>query len=82
MLSVRFEEGVPLLLAPDGADKRGPFSSGGKCRNRAGDSQESTCRSSGGSRVLLKALNLLKVGQTDYHADPSMSNTPKLSRFV
>ena len=56
VLSVRSEVGVSLLLAPTRADKRGPFSSSGKCRNTAGDSQESTCRSSGRSRVLLKAL--------------------------
>ena len=57
ILSVRFEAGVPLLQAPTGADKRlGPFSSSGVCRNTAGDPQESTRRSSGGSRVLLKAL--------------------------
>ena len=57
--SVRFEVGVSLLLAPARADKRGPedpFSSSGKCRNAARDSQESTRRSSGGRRVLLKAL--------------------------
>ena len=43
VLSVRFEVGVSLLLAPVRADKRGlgaPFSSSGKCRNTAGDSQE------------------------------------------
>ena len=38
--SVRFEVGVSLLLAPAGADKRGPFSSSGKCRNTAGDLRE------------------------------------------
>ena len=37
---------------------QGPFSTRGKCRNTAGDSQESTCRSSGGSRVLLNVLLL------------------------
>ena len=53
VLSVRIEVGVSLLLEPTGADKRqGPFSSNGKCRNTAGDSQESTRR----SWVLLKAL--------------------------
>ena len=36
MLSVRFEVGVSLLVAPAGADKRAPFSSSGKCRNTAG----------------------------------------------
>ena len=45
VLSVRFEVhvGVSLLLAPAGADKRGPrpLSSSGKCSNTAGDSQES-----------------------------------------
>ena len=58
VLSVRSEVGVSLLLAPTGADKRGPkaFSSSGKCRNTAGDSQEGTCWSSGGSQVLLKVL--------------------------
>ena len=57
VLSVRFEVGVSLLLAPVRADKRGPkFSSNGYCRNTAGDSQESTWRSSGGSKVLMKAL--------------------------
>ena len=57
MLSVRFEVGVYLLLAPAGADKRGPkapFPLVEKCRNTVGDSQESTrC---GVSRVLMKAL--------------------------
>ena len=59
MLSVRFEVGFSLLLTPAGADKRGPedpFSSSGECRNAVRDSQESTRRSSGGRRVLLKAL--------------------------
>ena len=58
VLSARFEVGVSLLLAPVRADKRAqrPFSSSGKCRNTDGDSQESTRRSSSGSRVLLKAL--------------------------
>ena len=36
----------------------GPFSSSGKCRNTAGDLQESTRWSSGGNRVLLKALHV------------------------
>ena len=43
MLSVRFEVGVSLLLALAGGDERGPqgqFSSSGKCRNTASDSQE------------------------------------------
>ena len=60
VLSVRFEVGVSLLLAPAGADKRGtwgPFSSSGKCRSTAGDLQESTRRSSSWSQVLLKALS-------------------------
>ena len=35
---------------------QGPFSSSRKCKSTAGDLQESTRRSSGGSRVLLKAL--------------------------
>ena len=56
VLSVRFEGGVSLLLAPAGADKRDPFFSSVKCRNTAGDLQESTHRSSGQSRVLPKAL--------------------------
>ena len=58
VLSVRFEVGVSLVLAPARADKRGrgPFSFSGKCRNAASDLQESTSRSSGGSRISLKAL--------------------------
>ena len=61
VLSVRFEVGVSLLLAPARADKRGPKvpfplrlveNSGIAAR----DSPESTHRSSGESRVLLKAL--------------------------
>ena len=59
-LSVRFEVGVSFLLAPAGADKRGPKAPFPPVENAgihtAGDSQESTRRSSGGSRVLLKAL--------------------------
>ena len=56
VLSVRFEVGVSLLLALAEADKRGPFSFSGLCRNTAGYSLERTRRSSGGSRVLLKVL--------------------------
>ena len=59
MLSVRFEVVVSLLLAPVGADKRGPkapFPLVEIVGNTAGDLQESTHRSSGGSQVLLKAL--------------------------
>ena len=59
MLSVRFEVGVSLLLAPVRADKRGPkapFPLVEIVGNTAGDLQESTRRSSGGSHVLLKAL--------------------------
>ena len=60
MLSVRFEVGVSLLVAPAGADKSwGPFplvENAGIEPAPARDSQESTCRSSGGSRVLLNAL--------------------------
>ena len=62
VLSVRFEVGVSLLLAPGRADKRDPFSSNGTCRNTASDSQESTRRSSGGNQVLLKALQLVRMG--------------------
>ena len=61
MLSVRFEVVVSLLLAPVGADKRGPkapFPLVEIVGNTAGDLQESTRRSSGGSQVLLKALQL------------------------
>ena len=60
VLSVRFEVGVSLLLAPVGADKRGPkapFPLVEIVGNTAGDLQESTRRSSGGSQVLLKALS-------------------------
>ena len=59
VLSVRFEVVVSLLLAPVGADKRGPkapFPLVEIVGNTAGDLQESTRRSSGGSQVLLKAL--------------------------
>ena len=59
MLSVRFEVGVSLLLAPVGADKRGPkapFPLVEIVGNKAGDLQESTRRSSSRSQVLLKAL--------------------------
>ena len=62
VLSVRFEVGVSLLLAPAGPDKRGPkapFPLVEKCRNAAGDLQESTHWSSGGSWVLLQALQCL-----------------------
>ena len=59
VLSVRFEVGVSLLLAPARADKRGPKAPFPQVENRntAGDSQESTRRSSSGSLVLLKALS-------------------------
>ena len=62
VLSVWLRVDVPLLQAPTGADKRrGPFSSSGVCRNTAGNPQESTRRSSGRSRVLLKALQEVVV---------------------
>ena len=62
VLSVRFEVGVSLLVAPVKADKRvhgAPFplvENAGIQPVLARDSQESTRRSSGLSRVLLKAL--------------------------
>ena len=61
VLSVRFEVVVSLLLAPVGADKRGPkapFPLVEIVGNTAGDLQESTRRNSGGSQVLLKALHV------------------------
>ena len=67
VLSVRFEVVVSLLLAPVGADKRGPkapFPLMEIVGNTAGDLQESTRRSSGGSQVLLKALGIDVVGDT------------------
>ena len=44
---------------------QGPFSSGGKCRNTASDSQESTRWSSSGSRILLKALYMLAAEEVE-----------------
>ena len=61
VLSVRFEVVVSLLLAPVGADKRGPkapFPLVEIVGNTAGDLQESIRRSSGGSQVLLKAMQV------------------------
>ena len=58
VLSIRFEIGVSLLLAPAGADKRGPKVPFPLVENAIIQLaiRESTLRSSGGSRVLLKPL--------------------------
>ena len=70
-LSVRFEGGVPLLQAPTRADKRGPKAPFPLAENEeiqpapGFDSQESTRRNSGGSRVLLKALDVVAVHYCD-----------------
>ena len=77
MLSVRFEVGVSLLLAPAGADKRG-LSSSRKCKNAAGDLQESIHRSSGRSRVLLKALLMWNLFHGN-HCDGLLLSTQTLT---
>ena len=59
MFSVRVEVGVSLLLAPGGADKRGPLLAPFPLVGYAGIQpaiRKSTSGSSGRSRVLLKAL--------------------------
>ena len=61
VLSVRLEVGVSLLLALTEADKRGPKVPFPPLENagiQLAILQESTHQSSGGSRVLLKALNV------------------------
>ena len=66
VLSVRFEVGVSLLLAPTGADKRGPKAPFPPVEN-AGIQPTihngSTRQSSGRSRLLLKAL-LIRIIST------------------
>ena len=59
MLSVKFEVGVSLLVAPAGKGPKAPFplvENAGIHLALARDSQESTHQSSGGSRILLKEL--------------------------
>ena len=71
VLSVRFEGGVSLLQAPTRADKRGskapfPLVENEGIQPALGfDSQESTRQNSGGSRVLLKALDVVAVHHCD-----------------
>ena len=65
VLSVRFEVGVSCLLAPAGADERGPKAPFPPVENagiQLTNSQESTCQNCSGRRGLLKDCTVQHFG--------------------